>query len=420
MSNLLPLFAAFDPHWILSGAVFLIMISVLVAAHEYGHFLLAKLCGMGVEEFAIGFGKRPVYARRPKARTPEEGEFDPSEEPESKPGIPPREPGMSETVYTIRPWPLGGFVRIKGMMPEEDGSETRVHRGFYSRPAWQRFLVLLAGPVFSLAFGVILLAGTFMAWGVVKPLNEPVLGPVVKGEPAATAGLLPGDRILTLGGVPVATFYDLVKQVRDNQGTPVEVVYERQGEQRSVTLTPKVGEAPTPVRGPDLEFTGETRIQARLGVLYDTHRVPLSFQESMGEALMTPVRIGGGLVAMFARPAEIKDNVGGPGTIVAITNEAAREGLETVLRLSALLSISLGFMNLLPIPPFDGGQMMIALAEMLRRNKRLPFKLQNAVMGVGFALVVLMMVSILWVDVERLFLKKAPQIELTTEAPAEK
>jgi len=327
---------------------------------------------------------------------------------------------MSETVYTIRPWPLGGFVRIKGMMPEEDGSETRVHRGFYSRPAWQRFIVLLAGPVFSLAFGVILLAGTFMAWGVVKPLNEPVLGPVVKGEPAAAAGLLPGDRILTVGGVPVATFYDLVKEVRDNKGTPVEVVYERQGAQQSVTLTPKVGEAPTPVRGPDLEFTGETRIQARLGVLYDTHRVPLSFQESMGEALMTPVRVGGGLVSMFARPAEIKDNVGGPGTIVAITNEAAREGLETVLRLSALLSISLGFMNLLPIPPFDGGQMMIALAEMLRRNKRLPFKLQNAVMGVGFALVVLMMVSILWVDVERLFLKKAPQIELTTEAPAEK
>ena len=116
--------------------VFLFMISALVAAQELGHYLFARLFGMGVEEFAIGYGKKPLFTwlRKPYKVRGHSGE----------------DLGESETTdFTVRPWPLGGFVKIKGMMPEEDGSEINVRGGFYNKPPWQRFVVLLAGPAFS-------------------------------------------------------------------------------------------------------------------------------------------------------------------------------------------------------------------------------------------------------------------------------
>src|SRR5207237_324639 len=148
----------------LTIVAFLAMICVLVGAHEYGHFLFARLFKMEIEEFAIGFGKPKMSWMKRKG-----------------------------TEFTFRPVPLGGFVRIKGMQPEEDGSEIHVPNGFYSKPAWQRFAVLFAGPAFSILFGVVLLFGLFTIVGPRKVVDTPVIDNISADGPAAKAGMQPGD-----------------------------------------------------------------------------------------------------------------------------------------------------------------------------------------------------------------------------------
>ena len=143
---------------------------VLVTVHEFGHFITAKLTGMRVEEFAIGFGPK-IYQSR-------EG----------------------ETMYSLRLLPLGGYNKIAGMDPEDPEDP---ERGFNSKPILSRMLVILAGSLMNLFLPVILFFGLFWVNGIDQPINEPVLGQVIENRPAAAGGLLKGDRVLSINGVAV-------------------------------------------------------------------------------------------------------------------------------------------------------------------------------------------------------------------------
>lgn len=352
--------------------VFLVMICVLVAAHELGHFLAARLFKMDVEEFAIGFGKgKLVWMKR------------------------------GGTEYTLRPFPLGGFVRIKGMIPEEDGSEIHVPNGFYSKSPWQRWLVLFAGPLFSILFGVVVLTGLYSTVGKSKPVDQPVIGMVVKGGGADKAGIHLGDRILSIDGQPTNSFYDVLSLVREKPGTPVQIELERNGSRLQVTATPTTDKEPSPVYDAHLQLTEERKIQGKLGILYQTALVPLPLGEAFVDACKAPAETFLNLVGMVAQPSRAKDELGGPVSIAVITGEAVKQGLSTVVFLAAMLSISLGFMNLLPIPPFDGGQMIVAFVELLRKGRRLSMRVQEAVSTVGMVLVVAMVVGIFYLDFTR-------------------
>ncbi|HRK22500.1 MAG TPA: M50 family metallopeptidase, partial [Fimbriimonadaceae bacterium] len=263
----------FDPFYILVAVIFLTIVTVLVAAHELGHYLFARLFKMGVEEFAIGFGRRPLWTYMRRTYKTDHPTADGK--------------GEETTNFTIRPWPLGGFVRIKGMVPEEDGSEVNVQGGFYSKPPWQRFVVLLAGPVFSILAGFALLIPLFMVVGVNKPLNEPVIGALgEKGESAAAdAGLMKGDRILAIDGKPVSTFYDVILSIRDRGVEPVTLAIKRENRQFDVTLTPRLDEQPTPVLNSSLEATPDRKIQSKLGAGYQRVRVPQPFLSAVREAV---------------------------------------------------------------------------------------------------------------------------------------
>jgi len=234
--------------------VFIVMISILVFAHELGHYLFARLFNMGVEEFAIGFGKKPiiVYAKRDYRIKVLAGE-DPHL-PHSKPaddlneqmaslavrmeGSTPNlhsnivegEHGVElheTTHFTVRPIPAGGFVRIKGMLPEEDGSEVRIPGGFYSKAPWKRFIVLLAGPAFSVLAGILILVPTFMSDGITKFDPHPILGQVTPGRPADQAGLRQGDKIIALNERPIHSFFEMIQVVRVSAGVKLLVTYQR-------------------------------------------------------------------------------------------------------------------------------------------------------------------------------------------------
>jgi regulator of sigma E protease len=402
--------------------IFILMISVLVAAHEYGHYLFARIFKMGIEEFAIGFGKRPLWIIGKKRvgikLTPEQvtrlnwrqesgQEVQEKTMPfEGRGGIEPKEELVGdtlyqETVFTVRPWPVGGFVRIKGMVPEEDGSEVQIPGGFYSKPPWQRFIVLFAGPVFSVLAGVILLTALYSIGGIERARNTPVLGPVVATGAAGTAGLKEGDRVLSVDDRPITTYFDIIRYVRDSGGKKLAFVYQRDGKVATALVSPKLDEKPTPVFGSDLEPTTDLRRQYKLGIGFSRERTPVSMAEAATEAAKVPGRVVAGVVGMFVRPATFSDNVGGPATMLMVTRESVKQGAYYVFWLAAMLSISVGILNLLPVPPLDGGQMVMAVVEMLRGGRRLSIQVQGTVASIGLALVLMLTVAVLTVDYRR-------------------
>lgn len=368
---------------ILTILVFLSIVTVLVAAHELGHYLFARLFKMGVEEFAVGFGKKPIWTFAKRT-------YDTPNGPET-------------TVFTIRPWPLGGFVRIKGMAPEEDAAETKIAGGFYSKAPFQRFVVLLAGPLFSVLAGLVILIPLYMVQGIPKPSNEPVIGMMAADGAAAKAGLLPGDRIVSIDGTKINTFYQAITIIRENAGKPLAFTYARKDDLRTALVTPLADPEPTDVLGADLEPTGQKKVQGKMGARFEVKYVPMGFTTAFGHAIQAPVEMVKSLAGVITLRKKASDELGGPMTMIAATSETVKRGLGDTLALAGLLSISLGIFNLLPIPPFDGGQMVIAVVEMLRKGRRLSLKVQERVAAIGLALIGVLIVSVFVIDFKRFF-----------------
>ncbi|HVT13214.1 MAG TPA: M50 family metallopeptidase [Fimbriimonadaceae bacterium] len=405
---------------LLVAFVFLAMVSILVAAHEYGHYLFARLFKMGVEEFAIGMGKKlkiwrrtetaipaPLtYVHDPNARSAglafEGGSISKSssrivETPEGRQLIEPTE-------FTIRMLPIGGFVRIKGMVPEEDGSEVRIPGGFYSKPPWQRLLVLFGGPLFSVLAGLLILTVVYSTFGEDVPDNRPILGTVFKSNegaltPAYKAGLQDGDVITAVNGKPVSTFYQFLVQVNANPNVGLHIAYDRKSDHRTTILTPELGISPR--YGPDLTSSG-TKKQGRMGVMFGRKHVVLSVPAAFLDAVDKPVIAVEGLVGIIERPSSFKDEAGSAVTMVAVTAEATHEGVSKIIEWMGLLSIMVGVFNLLPFPPLDGGQMLMAFAELLRGGRRLSIQVQNVVVNAGAIAVVMLFAAALVFDVQRL------------------
>ena len=178
---------------------------ILVTVHEFGHFITAKLTGMKVEEFSIGFGPN-IYQRQ-------EG----------------------ETLYSLRMLPLGGYNKIAGMDPEDPED---LERGFNSKPVASRMLVILAGSLMNFALPVLIFFGIFLAYGMEVPQNTPVLGQIVEGYPAAQSGLKEGDRVLSINGQPVSQWTDIRTRLADAGTKPVPFEIQRDKEKLTVTVTP--------------------------------------------------------------------------------------------------------------------------------------------------------------------------------------
>lgn len=371
-----------DPFTFLYILLLVTMLTLLVSAHEYGHFLFARIFKMEVEEFAIGFGRPPWTFMRRKG-----------------------------TAFTVRPWPLGGFVRVKGMIPEDDGSERQIEGGFYSKPAWQRVIVFLAGPVFSILAGLAILIPLYSINGV-KTLGARV-GDIRAESPASKSDLQKGDLIVAVDGIAVKSFLDIVSQVRDKAGQPVQISFERNGSPGVTTIVPELEANPSPVLDSYVRGPKEYRRQAKIGVAPDPSErllVKIPFSDAVAAGMMWPLDMAKGVARSILQPSTFKDNVGGPGTIVKETYAAAKDGLDTFVQLAALLSISLGIFNLLPFGFLDGGQILMNVIEMLRGGKRPSMKFLVAFQSVGFVLIGLLVFGAIASDVSRFFGSK-PEVQ---------
>lgn len=338
---------------------FILVIGPLIFFHELGHFAVARLFNIDVEEFGIGYPPRMLTLFERKG-----------------------------TKYTLNWLPLGGFMRPKA---EDDPS---VPGGFASAPKIARFSVLAAGPVANLIIAFVLLFVMFMI-GAPEELPGALVSVVEPGSPAETAGLEVGDVILEADGTTINQYDDLTRTIYDHLGEPIALVVRRSEADFTLTLTPRSdppeGQGPT---GIQVQSIYEVQRHGPLGALRRTAselgNLAVAFVE-------IPARvIQGQIEARYLRPVSFVgiSQLGGQALEASIDENAAWP----IVQLTAFISMALAVTNLLPIPALDGGRIMFVLLEAVR-GKRIKPEREALVHFIGFAILLTAMVAFVYLDI---------------------
>ena len=342
----------------------IIVLGGLIFFHELGHFAVARWLGMGVSTFSLGFGPKLLKYRHGK------------------------------TEYALSLVPLGGYVALVGENDENDIPSGFTREECFSlRPAWQRFLVIAAGPFANILLACILC--WVVAWGWGNAVMLPQVGAVMPQSAAAQAGLQKGDLILSIDGRPLHSWDEISPTVAEANGRPLTLTVARQpaegmtqGTELELTLTPQWSTRKT-IFGED-----EKAWLIGIGPLGSVRVEELGFSEALKTGLVQTWRLVDLTWQSFVKLAQRvvpADQVGGPIMIAQMVGQQAEQGLVGVLGLAALISINLAILNLLPVPVLDGGQMLFCLIEMIFRRP-VPQKIQEWGMRVGMALLLSLMI----------------------------
>lgn len=418
---------------------FLFALGAIVLVHEAGHYLVAKLFGVRVNVFSIGFGPRLV-------------------------GF---EAGGTE--YRLAWIPLGGYVAMAGQLPEERSGRDD---DFLSKPRWQRILIYLAGPAANVVLAVALIAGVFTQGFEVQALQQvpAVVGMVLEDSPAEAAGLRPGDRILSVAGEPVERWQDVAFEISVSPEKPLELRVERGGGVVDTVLTPekvprdeygdagvfpqiqlrvakvmvdtpaeragfRAGDEVLRVDDTDVVATEDfvDYVSSRPGVAIEVEVarrgknlvlpvVPEDIQGRgvigvqlgpfrplpLGEALVESVRFNVEVVEksvviisrLMRNQISAKSTLSGPIEIANYSGRAARRSFRDLLFFMGFLSISIAFMNLLPIPILDGGHISILLVESAMRRD-LSLVLKERITQLGFVMLMMLMAMVIFFDLSK-------------------
>lgn len=352
-----------EPGIALSALAFVIVLGILVFVHEYGHYGMARLFGIKVDVFSVGFGREIL------GFTDRHG-----------------------TRWKIGWIPLGGYAKFAGdlnaasapdpallALPEEERA-----RLFQFRPVWQRALVVAAGPAINFLFAILLFAGFFMTFG--HHFTPPVAGRVMAGSPAAVAGIEPGDRFLEVDGREVNRFEDMVRVVALRPGQPIPLLVERDGRQLRLVATPGTRT--------EVDRFGNRYVKGRLGIESGPpvveRRGPVSAFFWAVDETVQMTRLMAETLVQVVTGRRALDELGGPLKIAQFAGQSATLGLASFITFMALISINLGFVNLLPIPALDGGHLLLYAAEAVRRRPLEP-RLQELAFMSGFVLLISLM-----------------------------
>jgi regulator of sigma E protease len=437
-----------------------VLLGILIFVHELGHFLFAKVLGVKVLTFSLGFGPKVV------GRT------------------------IGDTEYRISAFPLGGYVKMLGEEPGEELEAGDRESAYSFQPVWKRFSIVFFGPIFNIAFAALLFILIFMAgvpvlypdigkisekspaaeaslktgdriikingreisnwndvemyisesggeplrltvkrdgeiknvtvkpeketvtnlfgeekksWEIgVSPLIHPVIGDVVSGSPADKAGLKKGDRIAGVEGTPVKTWQDMTKLIHNSPGRPLQFTIERDGRLFEDTITPEKKVVMVPGEGDkEVGLIGIRPMENSFIERYGPFSaISLGLQRTWDISVLTVVSI----IKLIQRiiPAE---TIGGPILIVQMAGKEASQGALNFFTFMAVISINLGILNLLPIPILDGGHLMFLGIEAVRRRP-VSEKVIAISQRVGLALLLTLMVFALYNDILRLFTGK--------------
>lgn len=342
---------------------FILILGIIVCIHEFGHFLFAKKAGIYVYEFSIGMGPRLFKWNRKN----------------------------DETTYSIRLLPIGGFVQMAGEDLEADEkSEIPKDKMMQNKKWHQRFLTIIAGVMFNFILAIVLLFVIALIHGA--PYLGTRVGEVTENSPAAIAGLEAGDKIIKVGNKKVnnADMLMLEIQVQNGKET-IFVVEKKDGKTNEIVITPKkviVDKKEGYQYGFGLETKTEKGI---IGAIKYAFGKTLSLVEQM---IFIIGYLFTGKLAL--------SSLAGPVGIFQVVGETAKTGILNIIYLIAFMSINVGFLNLLPIPAFDGGRLLFLIIEKIKRSPVSP-KVENAIHSVGFVLLMILMVVITYNDILRLF-----------------
>ncbi|MDR3347748.1 MAG: RIP metalloprotease RseP [Helicobacteraceae bacterium] len=342
----------------------IIVLSLLIFFHELGHFIAARAMGVTVEVFSIGFGKK-LWARK-----------------------------IGATEYAISAIWLGGYVKMKGQDDSDPALRSGEPDAFDSKKPWQRIIILFAGPFANFVIAFILFWITAL---IGFNALAPVIGKVVENSPAHQDGLLVGDKIVMIDDHAVVSWDQMSALIRKSDGA-ITLTIERAGKEQKVILNPQVGESEN--------IFGEKEQRRMIGIAASGEIITLHYglAESFGVALdksveasklivLSVVKLITGVVGL--------ENVGGIVSIVDFTAKASAIGLSALLGFTALISVNLGILNLLPIPALDGGHILFSLYEQIARkapNEKLMYRLTV----VGWGLLGMLMFLGLYNDIARL------------------
>lgn len=352
--------------------VYLLMLSVLVVLHEFGHFLIARRNGVYVTDFALGMGPTLLKWTSPR----------------------------SGTHYRLNLFPVGGYCQMKG----EDGKsnegeqqrEFRAaasydHDNFQAKGPLQRLAIVVAGPIANFLVALVLLFGAGLFFGVPSTVPTTVVGPLIPNNPAERAGLRPGDRIVAVDGVTMQDGNQLITLIHGSTGKRLHLTYVRNGATRQVDATPIAS------AGPDGKLEGHLGFKPQ----YDPpHRADpveaagAAWTQFSGVITATLGALGG----LVVHPAQVAGQMQGPIGMARASAQIEDLGPFAFITLAALISISLGIFNLLPIPALDGGRAAFILVEMVRGRPVDPEKEALVHFG-GFAVLIAFMLFVSYHDV---------------------
>lgn len=379
---------------------FILVIGAVITVHEMGHFLAAKAVGTKIDSFSIGMGKAIAQWT-------------------DKSGV----------LWRIGWAPIGGYVRFAGddnaaSIPDQDdlaamrqrliaeGRGNEISRYFHFKPIWQRAFIVAAGPASNFILSIAIFAAMFMTFG--ETVGATRIDSIKPGSAAEAAGFRVGDVIVSVDGRKIGNFEQLTNKVILSSGTPIDFVIERGGERLSITATPK--------RGVIYDALGRPQNLGQLGVGHEPGRSEKVVRYGLPEAIVrgaektvSTVSTTVTYVSRMVTGREKADQLAGPLGMAQMSGDLAKRAAQVspdtgtflangaliVVQLIAMISVGIGFMNLLPVPVLDGGHLMFYAYEAIARRP-LAAKVQAAGYRVGLALVLGLMLFATWNDLQRL------------------
>jgi regulator of sigma E protease len=357
---------------------FLFVLALVVFIHEMGHFLVGRLCGVKVETFSLGFGPRLVrfYDRK-------------------------------GTEWALSAIPLGGYVKFKGdlnaasvpdhaaadAMSEADRVDSFPHKSILQRSA-----IVAAGPIANFILAFVIFTVSYMIIG--RTLVEPIIAGVSAESSAAKAGFLPGDRVLEINGQKIVSFDEIAREVAVSEGQSLTFRIERGSRAMDITAMPTISSRKTVLgtdRRPVMGFVGSSDPTHLFAKHYGFVEASTT---SIGEIAFVIDRTVHYVSGIFAGRERV-DQLSGPTRIAYISGKVAESGLGPLMMLAGILSISIGLINLLPVPMLDGGHLVFYALEAVFGRPVSP-RAQEISFRVGFALVIMLMLFSTWNDIAHL------------------
>jgi len=343
-------------------------LGVLIVFHEFGHFLLAKLSGVGVLTFSVGFGPKLWVKKR------------------------------GETEYALSAFPLGGYVKMVGENPDEEVQAADIEKSFAHKSLLKRIAIVVAGPGFNLLLAVFLFMLVFTFYGV--PVMSTLVSDVTSGSPAEKAGIVKGDRIAAIDGKPVSEWSELSETIKASGGKPLKLEIRRGTEALNLMVQPN--------RTEGRNVFGERRDEWLIGISSQATIEKGNAGRSISRAFYQTYDISKLTLQAFYKMllGDVSPrNIGGPIMIAQMAGQQAQEGLGSFLAFLAVLSINLGVLNLLPVPVLDGGHLLFFMVEAVIR-KPVAIKYREMAQQVGICLLGLLMVYAFYNDIVRFFEKQ--------------